>query len=215
MQFLLEESDNPNSLVVSSLLSGGSYLNLYHLLELDTEAALDVLRCAFVADANIKSDFTEHDSSDPNLEATLENDLIADSDDLLVQNTINALVNVLDKDKSKTDGHASNSGHREEVWPSNNDIGHLFEFIAYYVSCGRANVSKRVLCRILEYLTSEKSVSQNTSNHGNEISKREKQVLALLEVVSEIDWNASYVLHLCENACFYKVYILLLLHLRT
>ncbi|KAL5792140.1 hypothetical protein ACOSP7_000734 [Xanthoceras sorbifolium] len=206
VQFLLEESDAPDSQVASSLLSGGLYLNLYHLLELDTEATLDVLRCAFVEDATPKSELNLLDSADPNLEAIKENNSMACAN-LLIQNTISALVHFLDEDSSETDGPASNDDSGSiEVWPSKEDIGYLFEFIAYYVACGRANVSKSVLSRILEYLTSEKNVSQSIPSYSNETSKRrEKQLLALLEVVPETDWNASNVLHLCENAQFHQV----------
>ncbi|KAK1559936.1 hypothetical protein Q3G72_020158 [Acer saccharum] len=207
VQFLLEESDAPNSQVASSLLSGRSYLNLYHLLGLDTDATLDVLRCAFVEDATSKSELTLLDSADPNLEAIKENILMAECENMLVQNTINALVHILDEDRSETDGPVNNNDSGSvEVWPSKKDIGHLFEFIAYYVACGRANVSKSVLSRILEYLTSEKNVPQSIPVHSNETFKRrEKQLLALLEVVPETDWNASDVLHLCENAHFHQV----------
>ncbi|TXG63103.1 hypothetical protein EZV62_010097 [Acer yangbiense] len=207
VQFLLEESDAPNSQVASRLLSGRSYLNLYHLLGLDTDATLDVLRCAFVEDATSKSELNLLDSADPNLEAIKENILMAECENMLVQNTINALVHILDEDRSETDGPVNNNdGGSVEAWPSKKDIGHLFEFIAYYVACGRANVSKSVLSRILEYLTSEKNVPQSIPVHSNETFKRrEKQLLALLEVVPETDWNASDVLHLCENAHFHQV----------
>jgi hypothetical protein len=70
LQFLLEQSDALNSQAVSSLSSGGAYLNLYHLLQLDTEATLDVLRCAFVEDEIPKPNFSLHDSADENMEVT-------------------------------------------------------------------------------------------------------------------------------------------------
>ncbi|KAK4848694.1 hypothetical protein QYF36_016176 [Acer negundo] len=207
VQFLLEESDAPNSQVASSLLSGRSYLNLYHLLGLDTDATLDVLRCAFVEDASSKSELTLLDSADPNLEAIKENNLMAECENMLVQNTINALVHILDEDRSATEGPVNNNDSGSVVvWPSKKDIGHLFEFIVYYVACGRANVSKSVLSRILEYLTSEKNVPQSIPVHSNgTFKRREKQLLALLEVVPETDWDASDVLHLCEKAHFHPV----------
>ncbi|KAL4620189.1 hypothetical protein ACB092_06G135400 [Castanea dentata] len=92
-----------------------------------------------------------------------------------------------------------------EQWPSKKDIGHMFEFIACYVACERANVSKSVLSQILEYLTSQNNFPTSVSSHHITSTRREKQVLALLEVVPEIDWNASYVLGLCEKAQFYQV----------
>lgn len=208
VQFLLEESDAQNSQAASSLSFGGLYLNLYHLLELDTEATLDVLKCAFnKEDATPLSDIASHDSADANMEADKKQNSMDECQNMLVQNTVNALVHVLDKVISQIDGPAGNDDCGSvETWPSQKDIGHLFEFIAYYVACGKANVSKSVLSQILHYLTSEKNASQSNPTHSVETSrKREKQLLALLEVVPETDWNASDVLHLCESAQFHQV----------
>ncbi|XP_031251024.1 vacuolar protein sorting-associated protein 8 homolog [Pistacia vera] len=207
MQFLLEESDAQNSQAASSLSVGGLYLNLYHLLELDTEATLDVLRCAFKEDATPLSDIASHDSADANMEADKEQNSMDKCQNMLVQNTVNALVHVLDNVISQINGPAGNDDSGSvETWPSQKDIGHLFEFIAYYVACGKANVSKSVLSQILHYLTSEKNASPSNPTHSVETSrKREKQLLALLEVVPETDWNASDVLHLCESAQFHQV----------
>jgi hypothetical protein len=93
-----------------------------------------------------------------------------------------------------------------DAWPSKKDLENLFEFIAYHVACRKAHVSKVVLSQILEYLTSESTVPPSVPAHIIETSKeREKQVLALLEVVPETDWNESYVLQLCEKAHFHQV----------
>ncbi|XP_022757621.1 vacuolar protein sorting-associated protein 8 homolog isoform X2 [Durio zibethinus] len=206
LQFLLEVSDGHNRKSASRLAFEGAYLNMYYLLELDTEATLDVLKCAFIEDK-----FPEPDSfSEPgnaNAEAKKEKDLMAESEIMLVQNTINALVHVLDKNVSRTDGLAtSDNAESIEAWPSKKDMGYLFEFIAYYVACGRAKISKTVLNQILEFLTLENNGPQSVSTISTETPKRrEKQLLALLEVVPETDWNQSYVLQLCENALFYQV----------
>lgn len=206
VQFLLEESDAQNSQAASSLLLKGSYLNLYHLLELDTEATLDVLRCAFIEDETPKSDFYACDMADTNAEPNNGNKMVAECQNMLVQNTVNALVHILDEDISSTDGSASKDDSGSvEAWPSTKDIGHIFEFIACYVASGRATVSKSVLSQILQYLTSEKNVPQSIPSHIETSKRREKQLLALLEAVPETDWNASDVLHLCENAHFYQV----------
>ncbi|KAM4105265.1 hypothetical protein ACJW30_06G219100 [Castanea mollissima] len=204
LQFLLEHSDAPNSKAVSSLSSGGAYLNLYHLLQLDTEATLDVLRCAFVEDEIPKPKFSSRDSADENTVPKIEND--NGCQNILVQDTVNSLICILNRDISQTERSDGEdvSGLVEE-WPSKKDIGHMFEFIAYYVACERANVSKSVLSQILEYLTSQNNFPTSVSSHHITSTRREKQVLALLEVVPEIDWNASYVLGLCEKAQFYQV----------
>ncbi|KAF5733264.1 vacuolar protein sorting-associated protein 8 isoform X1 [Tripterygium wilfordii] len=207
VQFLLENSNAMNSLAVSSLLSGGAYLNLYHLLKLDTEATLDVLKCAFVDDELTEVDLSLHDSSNANVEEEKKADMAARWQNSVIQNTIDALVYIVDKDVSQKDEDAStdNSG-LVEVWPSKKDVGRLFEFIAYYVASSRAHVTSSVLGMILEYLTSEDNSFPIAFRHSMITSKRrEKQVLALLKVVPETDWNAFRVLDLCEKANFFQV----------
>lgn len=204
LQFLLEDSETINSRVGSSLSSRGVSLNLYPLLELDTEATLDVLRCAFVEDEIPQPEFS---SSDAAMEVKEENLSIAESQKLLVQNTVYALICMLDK--KILDGDRSSFGDDKgsvEDWPSKKEKGYLFEFIAHYVASGRANVSKRVLSQILEYLTSEDYPS-SASEHNIISKRREKQVLALLKAVPDTDWDASYVLELCEKSRFYQVHI--------
>ncbi|XVF33081.1 hypothetical protein REPUB_Repub17cG0137500 [Reevesia pubescens] len=207
LQFLLEVSDGQDKKSASTLAFQGVYLNLYYLLELDSEATLDVLKCAFIEDKSPEPDSSFSESGDANVEAKKEKELMAGSETMLVRNTINALVHVLDKNVSRTDGLASNDDSKSiEAWPSKKDMGYLFEFIAYYVACGRAKISKTVLNQILEYLTLENNSPQSVSTITTETSKRrEKQLLALLEVVPETDWDQSYVLQLCENARFYQV----------
>ncbi|XP_057981031.1 uncharacterized protein LOC131166457 isoform X2 [Malania oleifera] len=202
VQFLLEDSNIENTGAITGLSSTGADRNLYYLLELDTEATLDVLRCAFVEDEISKPGLLLPDSADETIEADKENDSMAKSQNLLVQSTVDALVHILNKAISQVEGSAAGDNIVSvESWPSKEDIGHLFDFIAYYVACERACVSKTILSQILEYLTSSSASAQNI-----EISKkREKQMLALLEVVPATDWNESYVLHLCEKAKFYQV----------
>ncbi|PQQ16057.1 vacuolar protein sorting-associated protein 8 homolog [Prunus yedoensis var. nudiflora] len=201
LQFLLEGSDAPNSRA-----AGGEYLNLYFLLELDTEATLDVLRCAFIEDEISKPDVSSHDSADANMELPDGNNSMAQSQNSMVQSTVDTLIHIVSKGISQTDGSPSNDETASTVeWPSKKDIGHLFEFIAYYVACGRANVSRHVLSQILEYLTSQNNFPSWVSGDTMTSKKREKQVLGLLEVVPETDWDSSYVLQLCEKARFYQV----------
>lgn len=209
MQFLLENSDARNLQAAPNLSSGGTYPNLYHLLELDTEATLDVLRCAFVENENPKPDFSLHDGANVNMEAKQENNILAESQNLLVQNTIDSLVQIIEKHISQAEESASSDDAASvEAWPSKKDVGHLFEFIAYHVTFRKAHVSNSVLSQILEYLTLESTFAPDIPVHIIETSKkREKQVLALLEVVPEADWDASYVLQLCEKAQFHQVFM--------
>ncbi|KAL6982167.1 hypothetical protein U1Q18_023780 [Sarracenia purpurea var. burkii] len=207
VQYLLEVSNTPNSYIITSFLTTGAYLNLYHFLELDTEATLDVLKCAFVEDEIPKSDHSLYNSANGNVEAGKENDSMPVGQNLMVQKTVNALIHVLEKgtyQKAKSAG----SDHIElvEGWPSMKDTGHMFEFIAYYISCKKAIVSNGILRQILEYYTFDANVPPSVWKQNIESSrKREKQMLALLEAVPETDWDASYILELCERSQFYQV----------
>ncbi|GAV85231.1 Clathrin domain-containing protein [Cephalotus follicularis] len=139
------------------------------------------------------------------MEANKESNIMAGKQDVLIQNTIRSLVRIVDRDISHTDGPASGDDSVSVLaWPSKKEIGNLFDFIAHYVSCGRANISKSVLNQIFEYLTLIDNAPQAVSSTET-LKRREKQLLALLEVVPETDWNESFVLHQCENAHFYQV----------
>ncbi|XP_071909874.1 uncharacterized protein [Coffea arabica] len=93
-----------------------------------------------------------------------------------------------------------------ETWPSKKDAGHIIEFITHYVARERAKVSRDILSQNLEYLTSEISFSPSVSRQNIEIHKRrEKQLLTLLEVVPDTDWDAPYLLHLCERCQFHQL----------
>ncbi|EXC13672.1 Vacuolar protein sorting-associated protein 8-like protein [Morus notabilis] len=205
LQYLLQDSDTLNPRVGSNLSSRGAHLNLYPLLELDTEATLDVLRCAFVEDEIPQPGFLSENSADPSMEAKEENLSMAESRNFLVQNTVDALVRILDRNFSDADrSSCGDDGASVEEWPFKKEIGHLYEFIAHYVACGRANISKRVLGQILEYLTSEDFPS-SASEHSVISKRREKQVLSLVKAVPETYWDASYVLQLCEKSRFNQV----------
>ncbi|KAM3016981.1 hypothetical protein FF2_000930 [Malus domestica] len=204
LQFLLEGSDAPNSRAVSSVLPGGEYINLYLQLDLDTEATLDVLRCAFIEDEISKPDLSSHDSANANMELQDGNNLMAQNQNSMVQKTIDTLIHIISKESSQTDGSPDDTGSVAQ-WPSKKDIDHLFEFISYYVACRRATVSKSILSQILEYLTSDVKFPPCVFRDSTTSKRREKQVLGLLEIVPETDWDSSYVLQLCEEARFYQV----------
>ncbi|XP_062091293.1 uncharacterized protein LOC133797417 [Humulus lupulus] len=203
LQFLLESSDARNSRVGSRLSSGAPYLNLYFLLVMDTEATLDVMRCAFEENKIPQPELSSHNVADAGM-STKEENILTESQNLLVQHTVDALVHILEKGISQADRTSGDDEGSAEEWPSAKEIGHLFEFIAHYVACGRAKVSKEVLNKILEYLTLE-NLQSSASAHSRISKQREKQVLALLKVVPETDWDTSNVLQLCEKACFYQV----------
>ncbi|KAF5201636.1 Vacuolar protein sorting-associated protein 8-like protein [Thalictrum thalictroides] len=202
LQFLLEDSNEMNSKVVARFKSQfGVCPNLFHLLRLDTEATLDVLKFAFPEEeANI-----EHGLLDANKEDNEENN-DKNTEDLnsVVQSTVNTLIHILDIDISDEVSSGASDMEFIEIWPSKKDTGHLLEFIAFFVACGRATITKTVLNHILEFLTSE-SIFSLPSQKIETCKRREKQMLALLRVVPEADWNPSYVLHLCEKAQYYRV----------
>lgn len=200
MHFLLEDSSAPNSWAVTSLPSDGAYANVLHLLELDTEATLDVLRCALT---EVELPDTTHSSN----ESTNFNMDSAESRKL-GQKVVNLLADILDESYFQTGSSiCTNDINLVETWPSKKDVGHMYDFIAYYVSYELADVSRDVLSQILEYLTSEFNISDNMSGKTIEIlRRREKQLLSLIHVVPETHWDAPYLLHLSEKARFYQVF---------
>ncbi|KAK9713635.1 hypothetical protein RND81_06G041400 [Saponaria officinalis] len=206
VQFLLEDSGGSKPQTSVGLTSAGAYLNLYHLLKLDTEASLDVLRIALVEDDKFEDEKSSLHFPDATIVDPKETDSTRKNDNLMVQKTVDALVLVLDVDISQTVTSSGNSDANVGAWPSRKDIGHLIEFIAGYIASNRAIVSKSVLSQILEYLMSENYLLPNNSEQMNKSKKRrEKKVLAMLDAVPQSEWNASYVLHLCEEAQFYQV----------
>ncbi|OVA04700.1 Clathrin [Macleaya cordata] len=203
VQFLLEDSNAMISQSPTGFKSPtGACPNLYHLLWLDTEATLEVLRFAFLEEEVPKSDLDLVNANTEDNEKS--NEKSKENQNLMVQRTVNSLTYILDLDISDVDGSCTNDTGSLEVWPSKKDIGHLLEFIACFVAYERATISKTVLSHILEYLASENNFSPPSQKI--ESSKgREKQVLSLLRVVPETDWDSSYVMHLCEKAQYYQV----------
>lgn len=209
LQFLLEGFNEPNSFAIPSSNVTRACTNLYHLLKVDTEATLDVLRCAFAEDEIPHLDHSADNSANLYVDSLKENDSTTESQNL-VQNIVNVLALILEKRCSKPYNSIRNDdSESNSIWPSKNDISHVFEFIAYYVSCERANVSKSILSEIFEYLTSTSDTNVYTSDLRQNLQtskKREKQIIGILEVVDETYWDASYLLLLCENAQFHQVF---------
>lgn len=190
---------------MSDITSRKPYLNLYLLLELDTEATLDVLRRAFVEDEISNACSSSPDSVEGPIEEAQKENNVAETQNTLVQNTVDALIQIIDMNIVPTDTTSFSADNElMKEWPSK-DIGYMFEFIAYYVALQRAKVSKGVLCQMLEYLTSDNHFSNNVSVDSSSPKIREKQVLSLLEVLPESEWDASFVLELCESAKYHQV----------
>ncbi|KAL0547682.1 hypothetical protein IC582_012106 [Cucumis melo] len=212
LQFLLENSDAVDTRSISNKSSEVGCLNLYHLLELDTEATLDVLRCAFVEVEFLKTNSSLDGPVDAIMELQDEKNSISGRKNFLIQNVVDALVHVLGKAICETDESPDGDNITlVDDWPSKKELIHLFDFIATYVACGKATVSKDVVGQILEHLISNTHIPETsdflprvTANSVHS-RKREKQVLSLLEVVPETHWNPSSVLRMCEKAQFFQV----------
>ncbi|KAG7553417.1 Zinc finger RING-type [Arabidopsis thaliana x Arabidopsis arenosa] len=200
IQFLLEKSNARDS--SKCVTSRWNYLNLYHLLEMDTEATLDVLRYAFVENEMVKHESHLLESGEVSLESKTDGSLPEVSNNRLIQNLIDALVHVLDGGLSKADESGDpNDSKSDKNWPSKEDTSHLFEFVAYYAALGRVSIPKSVLAQILDYLTSDHILP--TYNVSSKM--RENQLLNLLKAVPETDWDVDDVTQLCEKAHFYQV----------
>ncbi|KAF8107160.1 hypothetical protein N665_0126s0076 [Sinapis alba] len=196
IQFLLEKSNAHDS-------SPRIYLNLYHLLEMDTEATLDVLRYAFAESQMVDHETLLLESGEVSLESKTDGSIPEDRrNDMLIQNVIDALVHIIDGGLSQLDESGDpDDSKSDKKWPSKEDTSHLFEFVAYYAARGRVNIPKSVLAQILGYLTSDHILS--TYNMSPKV--RENQFLNLLQAVPETDWDVAYVSQLCEKAHFYQV----------
>ena len=79
-------------------------------------------------------------------EETKGNNSVTETENILVQNTVDALIQITDMNVAPSDTTSSvgDDGLTKE-WPSNGK-GCLFVFIAYYVAHQRAKVSKDMLC---------------------------------------------------------------------
>ncbi|KAK6114972.1 hypothetical protein DH2020_007241 [Rehmannia glutinosa] len=189
----------PNAWAVTRLPSNVAHANVLHLLELDTEATLEVLRCGFTEVEHSKPTLSSQESTNLNMDS-------AESQNL-VQKVVEILSDILDASYFQVGSPiCSDDVDMVEVWPSMKDVDHMYEFIAYCVTFEEANASRDILSQIFKYLTSEVNKLDTASENTIEILKRrEKQLLSLLQVVPETRWDASYVLHLSEKAEFHQV----------
>ncbi|XP_066321059.1 uncharacterized protein [Miscanthus floridulus] len=198
LQFLLEESKPLTSEVFKGFnASCGKCLNICYLLWMDTEATLEVLKCAFVQD-----NFEPRDE----LPSTVHTSVLGNEDSIdagnpesqntMVQNVVDAIIDIVglknDVIRSVVMGNTES-----EVWPSEKDFSYLMEFVSFFVSHKRANASKRVVRHILTYLISSYDDTRTRT-------QKEKEVLQLFNAVPQNDWNSDFVLNLCSDAHFYQ-----------
>ncbi|CAN8308812.1 unnamed protein product [Cochlearia groenlandica] len=201
IQFLLEKSNaRDSSICITSLRI---YLNLYHLLEMDTEATLEVLRYAFAENEMANHENHLMESGELILESRTDSSVPeVRCNNMLIQNLIDALVPVLDAELSQADeSDDPDISKSDKKWPSKEEMSHLYEFVAYYAAHGRVSIPKTVLARVLDYLTSDHILP----TYNMSLKMRENQLLNLLKAVPETDWDVAYVTRLCETAQFYQV----------
>ncbi|GJX44311.1 vacuolar protein sorting-associated protein 8 homolog isoform X1 [Tanacetum coccineum] len=191
ISFLLEDSSAPSSWGLTNLSSTKAYRNLYHLLELDTEATLDVLRCAFI-DEVPKSDHSLHELAVKKDSTSPSQDLVQKTVDVLALIPVTISIWAIKLDTSRA---------------SKDDICHTLDFVSHFVACKELKVSKELLGQIFEYLIFEAAYIPpiTESKTMESFKKRGKEVLALLEAVPETDWDDRYLLDVCEKAHFYQV----------
>ncbi|KAI4341368.1 hypothetical protein MLD38_026099 [Melastoma candidum] len=197
VRFLLERSN------ASKSRSGQVYYNLYYLLEVDAEATLDVLRYAFPTEGIQNHDASAGESD----KQIISEDNHSSVDTMkLIQDMIDALIFILDEGDEKLDDLATSKDESGAQWSTRVDTGHLLEFIASFVAQKGARIPHHIFSKILKHLTTENTSLSGASLNNTESAKRkEKQVLSLLDTVPKHDWDASFVLSLCEKAQFHQV----------
>ncbi|OEL18589.1 Vacuolar protein sorting-associated protein 8-like protein, partial [Dichanthelium oligosanthes] len=198
LQFLLEESKSLTSEIFKGFnASCGKCPNICYPLWMDTEATLEVLRCAFAQDSFEPRD---EPSSIVNASVSEDEDGIdagsPESQNNMVQNVLDAIIDIVGLEKEVIRSIVMGTAD-SEFWPSEKEFGYLIEFVSFFVSHKRAIASKRVVMHILTYLT---------SSYDDAITRtqKEKEVLQLFNVVPRNDWNSDFVLNLCLDAHFHQ-----------
>jgi hypothetical protein len=211
LEFMLEESKMLTSEIFKGFSSScGKCPNICYLLLVDTEATLEVVKCAFAQESFEPSSGTldtsvSKDEDDTNIGSP-------DSQNALLQSIVDIVIHIVGLENEAI--HSIVMGNVEsdesELWPSVNDFGYIIEFVSFFVCHKRANASQRVLKHIFKYLT-----SSNTQSYDDKKLLSQKEVLQIFNVVPQTDWNSDYVLHLCLDAPFHQVchYYLLQVHL--
>lgn len=208
VQFLLEEASSPNSSTAMCLPYSGPNPNLLSLLELDTEATLDVLRYAFVEGEN-ESYSPAWNPANSKTETT-EVDISTIEGVNLVQKVVDVLAVILNLSYFQTGGSFNSKDERfTDIWPTRKDTEYILDFISFLTASEKAKVSKDTLRQIFEYLTLGNETYPNVSGRIVEtFNRKQKQLTALLEVLPEEDWDAHYLLNLCERAQLHQVLFL-------
>uniref|UniRef100_A0A453SZ63 Vacuolar protein sorting-associated protein 8 central domain-containing protein n=1 Tax=Aegilops tauschii subsp. strangulata TaxID=200361 RepID=A0A453SZ63_AEGTS len=199
LQFMLEESKIHTSEVFKGFSSSSRKCpNMCYLLWMDTEATLEVVKCAF-AQENFESTSSTPDASvskdedDTNIERESQN--------ILLQGVVDTIIHIVGLENEAIHSIVVGTAESEEseLWPTVNYFGYIIEFVSFFISNKRAKSSQRVLKHILKYLT-----SSSTPSYDDKKMPTQKEVLQLFNVVPQTDWNYDYVLHLCLDAHFHQ-----------
>jgi vacuolar protein sorting-associated protein 8 len=196
LQFLLEES----KLLTSEVFKGfnascGKCPKICYLLWMDTEATLEVLKCAFAQDSF-------EPRGDPSSSPASEDEDGAEAgtpeiQNTIIQNVVDSIICIVGLENEVTRSIVTDSTG-SECWPSEKEFDYLIEFISLFVSRKRANASKIVVTHILTYLTSSRDDTRTST-------EKEKEVLQLFIALPQNYWNSDFVLNLCLDAHFHQV----------
>ncbi|XP_060213188.1 uncharacterized protein LOC132640575 [Lycium barbarum] len=205
VQILLEEASSPNSSTAMCLDYSGPHPNLLSLLELDTEATLNVLQYAFVEGEN--ESYSPAWNPVNSKTETTEVDISTIEGGNLVQKVVDVLAVILNLSYFQTGGSFNNKDEGcTDIWPTRKDTEYILDFISFFIASEKAKVSKDTLHQIFQYLTLGNESYPNVSGRIVEtFNRKQKQLTALLEVLPEEDWDAHYLLNLCERAQQHQV----------
>ncbi|BBN19147.1 vacuolar protein sorting-associated protein 8 [Marchantia polymorpha subsp. ruderalis] len=236
LEYLLDVMESKKEVIMTPHGLGQKYSRLLYLLTLDTQATLQVLGAAFPEDGPLgvgKRDCvyplirtnSEEDGLNKLVELQIKSHSSPNQEGIseglkLAQITVNALIHVLQtvesaRSKSRTEEKSSDAEYStEECWPSDRDIGDIFEFVAYFAAGKYAVVPTAVLSLIFEYLTSPslenlERVQDLERKKLDILRQREDLMLAVLKAVPKSSWQAERTLDLALNIGFWKVKALL------
>lgn len=232
LEYLLDVMESKKEVIMTPHGLGQKYSRLLYLLTLDTQATLQVLGAAFPEDGPLgvgKRDCvyplirtnSEEDGLNKLVELQIKSHSSPNQEGIseglkLAQITVNALIHVLQtvesaRSKSRTEEKSSDAEYStEECWPSDRDIGDIFEFVAYFAAGKYAVVPTAVLSLIFEYLTSPslenlERVQDLERKKLDILRQREDLMLAVLKAVPKSSWQAERTLDLALNIGFWKV----------
>ncbi|XP_078448390.1 transducin family protein / WD-40 repeat family protein isoform X2 [Wolffia australiana] len=203
LKFLLEDSTALTSNVVLNFKSFyGTCPNLCHLLWLDTESTLEVIRYAFPG-PSINLDSSASQCSELNSEEDINTSTLVGDNAFLLQNILNFLILILDVESVEKRSFKVDENGVVESWPLEKDLIHVIEFIVWSTASKQVTVGGNVLKYILEFLTADVTLS-TWQTDTSERFELEKKVLSLLNNTAGTDWDNSVVLDQCLKAQFFQ-----------